>query len=239
MGELPPDRGPAGGRYVVAVDQRLPEPTPAQLRLGEPDRVKAFSDGVFAIVITILVLEIGVPTNLSEASLRESLEETGPELLAWVISFMITGMYWVSHRDLFNQIRRVTRDVVWLNLLLLLPVCLIPFAASILGGYHDDPIALRTYGSVLIAASLMRWVLWAYVARRPSLLHEPFDAHSRRIHGLLTLAPIAAYVLAMALAGIAPLGSLVLYLVIPGLHFILVTVMRQHPETADVVDDLS
>ena len=86
--------------------------------------VKAFTDGVFAIIITILVLEISVPANLSTQSLREALQETGPELLAWVISFLITGMYWVWHRDLFTQVRYVNRDVVWLNLLFMLPAAL-------------------------------------------------------------------------------------------------------------------
>ncbi|MGB9374210.1 MAG: TMEM175 family protein, partial [Jiangellales bacterium] len=67
----------------------------AQERRGSPERVKAFGDGVFAIIITILVLEIGVPPNLSEQSLRDALDELGPDLIAWVVSFLITGMYWV------------------------------------------------------------------------------------------------------------------------------------------------
>ena len=77
-----------------------PAPDPAtqdeerQRRRGDPDRVVAFTDGVFAIIITILVLEIGVPSNLSEQSLREALDETGATLIAWVISFLVAGMYW-------------------------------------------------------------------------------------------------------------------------------------------------
>ena len=90
--------------------------TDASLRRGSPSRVLAFSDGVFAIVITILVLEVGVPPDLAERPLREAIEQTGPELIAWVISFLLTGMYWVWHRDLFAQVRAVNRDVVWLTI---------------------------------------------------------------------------------------------------------------------------
>ena len=145
---------------------------PTEKRRGDPDRVKTFTDGVFAIIITILVLEIGVPADLPEQSLRDAIGETGPELLAWVISFLVVGMYWVWHRDLFNQVRFVNRDVVWLNLLFMLPAALIPFAASVLGEYHDEATALHLYGAVLIATALLRWLLYAYVMRHPNLLWE-------------------------------------------------------------------
>lgn len=94
----------------------------------------ALTDGVFAIVITILVLELAVPEDLAGQSLRSALDELRPTLLAWVISFLITGMYWASHRDLFAIARSVNRDFVWLKLLFLLPVCLIPFAAAVPAG---------------------------------------------------------------------------------------------------------
>ena len=209
----------------------------AAARRGETDRVKAFTDGVFAIIITILVLEINVPPNLSEQSLAESLRETGPELSAWVISFLITGMYWVWHRDLFNQIRMVNRDVVWLNLLFLLPTALIPFAASVLGEYPDEPVGLHVYGAVLIAASMMRWILYAYVTRRPELLFAPLTDRHRRLGGLLATAPIVVYVLAMALATVAPTSSRVLYLAVPLLYFGLITVLRKRPSTRSEAED--
>ena len=99
----------------------------------------ALSDGVFAIMLTLLVLEITVPPNLSQQSLRHVLHELGRRVLAWVISFLITGMYWVAHRDLFARVRFVNRDLVRLNLLFLLPVGLIPFASSVLGSTRTSP----------------------------------------------------------------------------------------------------
>jgi len=207
--------------------------TPAEKRRGNPDRVTMFTDGVFAIIITILVLEIGVPAELPEQSLREAIDETGPELLAWVISFLIVGMYWAWHRDLFNQVRYVNRDVVWLNLLFMMPAALIPFAASVLGEYHDEPIALHLYGSVLIVTSLLRWLLYGYIMRHPSLLWEPPETRTRRIGGLLAGAPIVIYVIAMLVASAAPPLSLLLYLSVPLLYFLLIALLRRSPGTRE------
>ena len=118
----------SGGTDAGAPAARWSPARPGTAGLSSPDRVAALTDGVFAIVLTILVLEIAVPENLSEASLRHVLEELRPTVVAWVISFFITAMYWVAHRDLFMRVRAVNRDVVWLNMLFLLPVGLIPFA---------------------------------------------------------------------------------------------------------------
>lgn len=210
-----------------------------RLRRGSPDRVAAFTDGVFAIIITILVLEVGVPSNLSEQSLREALDETGSTLVAWVISFLLVGMYWVWHRDLFNRVRAVNRDLVWLNLVFLLPVSLLPFASAVLGEYHDEPIALHLYGFVLIAASLARVGLFSYVSRRPALLWEPMAPRTRRVGIAVSAAPITLYLVAMLLADAAPTVSLVVYFAVPAAYFVLITVLRDRPTTAGDADDFS
>jgi uncharacterized membrane protein len=211
----------------------------ARQRQADPERVMTFTDGVFAIIITILVLEIGVPSDLSEQSLREALDELGPTLIAWMISFMITGMYWVWHRDLFNKIQWVNRDVVWLNLIFMLPAALIPFASSVLGDYHDEPVALHIYGAVLIAVSVVRVIFYRYVTDRPELLWEPMDKKARRLGLLLSSFPIAVYVLAMLLADVAPSASLVLYFAVPLLYFVLVTVLRDRPATEEDAEGFS
>jgi uncharacterized membrane protein len=210
--------------------------TPEQRR-ADPDRVKAFTDGVFAIIITILVLEIGIPSELPEQSLRDAIAEIGPELLAWVISFFIVGMYWVWHRDLFNQVRFVNRDVVWLNLLFMMPVALIPFAASVLGEYHDEPVALHLYGAVLTVTAVLRWLLYGYVMRRPELLWAPPGTRRRRIGALLAGAPIVVYVVAMLVADVAPSVSLLLYFSMPLLYLLLIAGLRQSPGTRDEAAD--
>src|SRR4029434_10381654 len=107
-------------------------------RTHDPARVLALSDGVFAVVITLLVLEIHVPELTQGQSLAEALEEVQASFSAFVFTFILTGMYWVGHRDLFALIRRTNRGLVWLNIVYLLPVCLLPVGAGLLGNYEQE-----------------------------------------------------------------------------------------------------
>jgi uncharacterized membrane protein len=210
-----------------------------QQRLRSPDRVVALSDGVFAIVITILVLEIAVPPNLSTDSLQEVLEQLRPTLQAWVVSFLITGMYWIAHRDLFARVRFVNRDLVWLNLLFLLPASLIPFAASVLGQYPNEPLAIDIYGAVMILVSVMRLVVYWYVVRRPHLLW-PGDVAGRSWIGYgLVASPIVVYAIAMAIAATSPTASIILFFAVSVLYFLLITVLRKGQGTRAHADDFS
>jgi uncharacterized membrane protein len=142
--------------------------------------VLALSDGVLAVVITLLVLEIHVPELTQGHSLAEALAEVRPSFNAFVVTFILTGMYWVGHRDLFALIRRTDRGLVWLNILYLLPVCLLPFGASLLGPYGREPTALHIYGLVLLAISVMRVVIWWYATSRPHLLWQRLDDRQHR-----------------------------------------------------------
>jgi TMEM175 potassium channel family protein len=82
-------------------------------------------------------------------------------------------MYWVAHRDLFALIRRTDRGLVWLNILFLLPLCLLPFGAGLLGRYEHEPVALRIYGLLPVAIAVMRVVIWA-------VRHQPPPAAVQR-----------------------------------------------------------
>jgi uncharacterized membrane protein len=148
-------------------------------------------------------------------------------------------MYWVWHRDLFVNVRHVNRDVIWLNIVFLLPVCLVPFAAKVLGDYHGEPLALHLYGAVLIAVSLMRIALYGYISRRPELLWEPISVRQRRIGMTLTGVPMLFYAAAMVIADVAHQVSLLLYLIVPGCYFAMVTILRDRPSTASDADNFS
>lgn len=208
-------------------------------RRADPDRVLALSDGVFAIVLTILVLEIAVPEGLSHGSLRPFLEELRPTLVAWVISFLITGMYWTAHRDIFSQVQKVNRDLVWLNLLYLLPVSLIPFAASVLGEYPDEPIALQFYGVVMILATVMRFSLFWYVSHRPALLWADTVSERSRVGLAISASPIVIYALAMAVAPFASIASIILYFSVPIFYFLLITLLRDRADTQAEADEFT
>ena len=184
----------------------------------------------------------GEVEGLVEVLLGEAfgvLEELRPTFFAWVISFLITGMYWVSHRDLFARVRVVNRDLVWLNLLFLLPVGLIPFAASLLGEYPDEPIALHLYGGVMIAVAVMRLVMYRYVTRRPALLWAGDVSEHAAIGFALGAVPIVIYGIAMAVAAVRPPVSVFLFFSVPLVYFLAVTLLRDRKATRDEAEDFS
>jgi uncharacterized membrane protein len=211
----------------VAEEREVDERTRELLeRLHDPARVLALSDGVFAILITLLVLEIHVPELTQGHSLNQALREIRPSLVAFVISFILAGMYWVGHRDLFALIRRTDRGLVWLNILYLLPLCLLPFAAGLLGRYDQEPVALRIYGLLLVAIAIMRVVIWLYATSRPHLLWQPLDDRQRRAGLAINLYPGLVYLLAFLVARSAPTLSLLIYAGLPLLYFLSITVLR-------------
>jgi uncharacterized membrane protein len=195
-------------------------------RLHDPARVLALSDGVFAIIITLLVLEVHVPELSQGHSLNQALRELRPSLIAFVISFILAGMYWVGHRDLFALIRRTDRGLVWLNILYLLPLCLLPFGAGLLGRYDQEPVALRIYGLLLVLIALMRAVIWLYATNRPHLLWQLPDARQRRAGLAINLYPALIYLVAFLVAKTSPGLSLMIYAGMPLLYFLSITVLR-------------
>jgi uncharacterized membrane protein len=222
-----------GDERQVAADRAREGDEPARAsfeRQHDPARVLALSDGVFAIIITLLVLEVHVPELTQGQSLAEALEELRPSLVAFVISFILAGIQWVGHRDLFGLIRRTDRGLVWLNILYLLPLCLLPFGAGLLGRYEQEPVALRIYGLILVAIAVMRVVIWLYATNRPHLLWQRLDDRQRRAGLALTVFPGLFYLLAILVAAVAPGVSLAMYAGLPLLYFLSITVLRSGRE---------
>lgn len=205
----------------------------------DPSRVLALTDGVIAIIITLLVLDIRVPELSQGRSLDDALGEIRPSLIAFVISFILAGMYWVAHRDLFSLTRRTDRGLVWLNILYLLPLCLLPFVASLIGRYEHEPAALRLYGVDLVAIAGMRTIIWLYATGRPHLLMRELDDRQRRAGLALTVGPGLVYLTAIAVAGIAPAVSLGIYAGPPLLYFLGITVLRRAPRDARQYSDFT
>src|SRR5215211_7205758 len=145
----------------------------------DPARVLALSDGVIAIIITLLVLEIHVPELTGGQDLREALREVRPSFVAFLISFVVVAIAWAGHRDQFALIRRTDRTLAWLNILYLLPLSVLPFATSLLARYDEEPVALRMYGICMVAIAVTRLIMWIYATGRPYLLFAPIDARSR------------------------------------------------------------
>jgi len=208
-------------------------------RRADPGRLLTFTDGVFAIIITILVLELKVPDLGSGQSLSRALRETRPTFVAFVVSFLLVGMYWSWHRSAFAQVRYIDRNTLWLNLVFLLPVAMIPFVASVLGEFPSSPTALHLYGIVLIVATLFRVVLDWYLRRHPGLLWQTPSQEARRLASLAAAAPLLVYGVAVLIADWLPVLSLLLYFAMPVLYFGLVALLQTDSRTRVAAEDLS
>lgn len=117
--------------------------------------MEAFSDGVLAIIITIMVLEIKVPHGAQLADLRPLI----PVFLSYVLSFIYIGIYWNNHHHLMHTVKQVTGDVLWANLHLLFWLSLVPFATGWIGENHFAPMPMALYGVVLLMAALAYYIL--------------------------------------------------------------------------------
>jgi len=195
-------------------------------RRRDPSRVLALTDGVFAIIITLLVLDIHVPELSAHETLQSAISAVRPSFIGFVLAFIVAAMQWVGHRDLFALIRYTDRGIVWLNLLALFTVCLLPFGSALLSRYYEDPLALRLFGLILMATSITRTAIWAYATRRRSLVHEPLDRASIRSGLGLSIFPLVVYIAAFAIASVSPQASLAVYASAPVLYFIMITLLR-------------
>ncbi len=192
----------------------------------DPSRVLALSDGVFAIIITLLVLEIHVPELAAGQSLQDALREVRPSFVAFFITFVVVAIAWAGHRDLYSLIRRTDRALIWFNLSYLLPLSLLPFGASLIARFESEPVALQMYGILLVAITIARLAIWMYATGRPYLLYTPMDSRSRRDGVIVAALPGVAYAVAIFLASTSPTASLVIYAAVPVIYFISITFLR-------------
>ena len=118
-------------------------------------RLEAFSDGVLAIIITIMVLELKVPHGDTLGTLAPLI----PVFLSYVLSFVYVGIYWNNHHHMLHTVTRVTGPVLWANLHLLFWLSLFPFATGWMGENHFAPLPTAVYGFVLLAAAIAYWIL--------------------------------------------------------------------------------
>jgi uncharacterized membrane protein len=194
-----------------------PQRTATRL-LRETSRVEAFSDGVFAIAITLLVLTLAVPTYEKAASapeLRRALLDQWPTYVAFVMSFLTILIMWASHHNIFSLIRRVDHVFLLLNGLVLMGVTLIPFPTQLLAshlGHPGESVAAEVYCVIALFIAFAYNALW-YWARRGGHLLEP-DASPQTLRAVTrqyAVAP-AVYVVALALALVNVWASIAIFI---------------------------
>jgi uncharacterized membrane protein len=152
----------------------LPDPDAAHHY--DTARLEAFSDGVFAIAITLLIIEIGVPHVEGSESLPEALARLWPSYFGYVLSFVTIGIMWANHHGVFKDIDRVDHTLIVLNLLLLMAIAFLPFPTAVLADYLRDADyalpATLTYGATLTVIAVFFNAMWLYASRGRRLIDE-------------------------------------------------------------------
>ncbi|MFD9486149.1 TMEM175 family protein [Streptomyces sp. NPDC059991] len=151
--------------------------------MNESSRVEAFSDGVFAIAITLLILEIKVPPHAGD-HLWSDLGHQWPSYAAYVVSFLVIGIMWVNHHTLFSYVVRVDRTLMFLNLLLLMTVAAIPWPAGLMAEYlredNASHVAAAVYSGLMVVMALNFQALWWHVTRTGHLFDDRVDSAAAR-----------------------------------------------------------
>jgi uncharacterized membrane protein len=179
-------------------------------------RLESFSDAIFAIVLTLIVIEFRVPHLQTATSSVELWRQVGamlPVIAAWLISFGVVCIIWLHHNRIIRSITGVTVPVFWHNAALLLLVALIPFPAQLIGEYPHNAAALTIFGSVLAAAGLCFSSLRFYLQRHAAtMLDSGIDRTAfARATWLSLWMGLLPYALGIALAWLNPLLSFVIY----------------------------
>lgn len=182
------------------------------------NRLEAFSDGVIAIVITLLVLEIHVPPlpdHAGSQAILAALLRLLPNIAAYIISFLICSIYWITHHNFVHDLREVDRALLWINNVFLLFLAFLPFPTALLGQHPDEPVAAAFYGAVCTVTGgcfvLMRW----YASGPGQLMRAdiPVTELERRLWvGMLS--PVL-YFSATMLSLAAPGAAILMYLLVP------------------------
>jgi len=149
----------------------------------EFSRALAFSDGVFAIAITLLTVSIEFPKDLpatNDTEFWNALGDLGPSFLAYFLSFYVIGLLWLRHHRLFSRFTRLDGTALWLNLLLLCFVALLPLTTNVLGDHGEIAGAVALYAANITVLSLAFLALWHYCVRHRMTERQPTPAEMRR-----------------------------------------------------------
>ena len=190
-----------------------------RLRGFEKNRLEALIDGIYAVALTLLVLDIKLPEGqafLTNDALWERLLELERHFAIYVISFVVIGMYWISHHIQFHFIRYTDRRLIWLNMFYLLMISFVPFATDLMGDHKDLVLPCEIYGLTLLLLSGLSFLHLDYLSRHTylathELTPEVVTLIKRRIL-LFTIIPLTSMVMAFYSTHVAVYSYLLLVL---------------------------
>jgi TMEM175 potassium channel family protein len=180
----------------------------------EFSRIVAFSDGVFAIAITLLVLQIKTPPHLPAGdTLFDEILDEHRDFIAYGISFAVLGKLWLAHHRFFASVERFDPVLMGLNLLYLAWIVLVPFTSEVLGDYGDDSTSVILYAAIMAAVSITFQIQILY-ADRKDMIRPELREYVRQFSGAANFAIGVVFLLSIPVALISPLAATVMWLLV-------------------------
>ena len=197
----------------------------------ELDRIVFFTDAVFAIAITLLVLDIRVPEippGLVAEQLPGRLLDLWPKLLSYVISFLVILFYWMGHHSMFSAIKGYDRGLIWLNSLFLMCIAFLPFPTSLLGEYADQQLVVAIYAGNLAIARLLLTAVWWYATSGRRLVDDSLDPGMIRAFRIRGLAVPLVFLISIVISFFSVEAAIYSWLLLIVVDFVLLRILRQH-----------
>src|SRR5215210_6202491 len=187
-------------------------------RIDGTSRVEAFSDGVIAIIVTLLIFEVRlpeVPEHAPSDVFWEALVSIAPKFGSFALSFAAVAIYWVNHHHFFSGVTHSDWKLLWLNNLLLFFLSIVPFTTAVLGDHLDQPIAIALYALDLGLAAAAFSLMGRYVLFVGRLVDEAVPDGVRQTEFRRSLIGTIAYLVCVPIAFIAPVVAIVLFVALP------------------------
>lgn len=180
-------------------------------------RLEAFSDSVFAIVLTLLFYNLRVPELTNSADWRELLNELHkglPKFSGIVLSFIFVAAFWVSHHQFFRTLKQTTRGLLWLNLIFLFLVCFVPFPAEVMSEHPQNKTAVVFFGTTILLTSIMFSALRYYAWVKHDEISSAVDQNQIRLALYRSLILVGLHAVAFVVAFFFPITAIALYVLV-------------------------
>jgi len=186
------------------------------------NRLEAFSDGVIAIVITLMIFQIKIPTvadNATSSEIWNCWLNVLPSLIVYVLSFVMVGVLWVNHHQFFHQLKNIDRQLLWYNLHLLFWMCIIPIPTAFLGQHFQRPEATALYGFNLFMTAVAFALMREYVNKSEHLLIDNLSGALRKKLRRKLLTTVGLYFISIFVGYISPYISIAIFLLVIVMYF--------------------
>ena len=179
-----------------------------------PHRLEALTDAVFAIVMTILVLELGVPVVAEDSAHPElwpRLINMWPKFMSYGVTFLMLGFMWIFHHRQFSHIKRSDNVFAWINIIALMFVALLPFSTSLLGEYIYEWVPVLIYGGNFLACTTTRYIAWLYATGNYRLVDRDIDPQEVKIPKLYLPISIVVILIGMGVSFLSTIASVCIF----------------------------